>query len=226
MAGTPSVPLTANVSIVPITGGHEGHGAPLGSNANNSAFSDALNQAVAQSAGGLGAGHGSHGMLDTGSAGHSGGQGNNSSLGTSGASPHSGHFPIEQSGHAGHEFQQKMLDVRAYRQQILASNIANADTPGYKAVDIDIEEVARVVRGAAAPLSLTTTASGHLSGSASTPPLPLKYRVPYQTAADGNTVEMDIERQKFAENALLYEFSLDRAGGHIKHIMELLQNLT
>jgi hypothetical protein len=54
-------------------------------------------------------------------------------------SAHPNHFSIGQGGHAGHDFQQKMLGVRAYRQQLLASNIANADTPGYKAVDIDIK---------------------------------------------------------------------------------------
>ena len=46
-----------------------------------------------------------------------------------------------------------------------------------------------------------------------------------QTAADGNTVEMDTERQKFSENSLMYQFSLDRVSGHFKHFMELLQNL-
>ena len=126
--------------------------------------------------------------------------------------------------HAGHDFQQKMLGVRAYRQQLMASNIANADTPGYKAVDIDIEEAAQIVQGASTPLSLTTTASGHLSGGAPTPPFPLKYHVPYQASADGNTVEMDVERQKFSENSLMYQFSLDRVSGHFKMLMELYQN--
>ena len=42
---------------------------------------------------------------------------------------------------------------------------------------------------------------------------------------DGNTVEMDVERSKFAENAVMYEFSLDRVSGHFKHMMEMLQNL-
>ncbi|MBU1363127.1 MAG: flagellar basal body rod protein FlgB [Gammaproteobacteria bacterium] len=118
-----------------------------------------------------------------------------------------------------------MLGVRAYRQQLLASNIANADTPGYKAVDIDIEAAAQIVKGASASLPLATTVAGHLSGSGLTPPFPLKYHVPYQAAADGNTVEMDVERQKFSENSLMYQFSLDRVSGHFKHFIELLQNL-
>ncbi|MDU7285712.1 MAG: flagellar basal body rod protein FlgB, partial [Escherichia coli] len=107
-------------------------------------------------------------------------------------------------------FQQEALNLRAQRQEVLAANIANADTPGYKAVDIDIEEAARIVQGASPSLPLTTTASGHLSGTGQTPPFPLKYHVPYQAVADGNTVEMDAERQKMAENTLMHQFSLDR----------------
>ena len=184
MAGIPSIPPAANTLLSSVQGGHEGHGgAPA--NTDNGAFSQALNQAIAQKA-------------------------NN---------------PEGNHGHAGHDFQQKMLGVRVYRQQILASNIANADTPGYKAVDIDIEEAAQIVKGASGSLPLATTATGHLSGGMQAPPLPLKYHVPYQTAADGNTVEMDAERQKFSENSLMYQFSLDRVSGHFKHFMELLQNL-
>jgi hypothetical protein len=58
--------------------------------------------------------------------------------------------------------------VRAYRQQLIASNIANADTPGYKAVDIDFQEALRIARSIAntPPLTLSTTASGHISGQA------------------------------------------------------------
>lgn len=118
-----------------------------------------------------------------------------------------------------------MLGIRAYRQQILASNIANADTPGYKAMDIDIAEAAG---GEQSPLlQLNASSSGHLKGNFSwqSPPVSLKYHVPSQAAADGNTVEMDVERQKFAENSLMYQFSLDRVGGEFKHMKELFQSL-
>jgi len=49
--------------------------------------------------------------------------------------------------------------------------------------------------------------------------------VPYQASADGNTGEMDVERQKMAENSLMHQFSLGRVSGHFKHLMELYQNL-
>ncbi len=119
--------------------------------------------------------------------------------------------------------------MRAYRQELIASNIANADTPGYKAVDIDFQEALRVARSIAntPPFSLATTASGHVQGQVqnSLPSYPLKYQVPMQPSVDGNTVDMDVERAKFAENAVMWEFSRDRVSGHFKMTMEMLQSL-
>jgi len=139
------------------------------------------------------------------------------------------HIPLVGSGHPSHDFQQLALGLRAYRQQIIASNIANADTPGYKAVDIDFQEALRNAQAAAnvPPVSLTTTSGGHLSGQSTgtQPPIPLKYHVPSQGSIDGNTVEMDVERAKFAENTLMLKFSMDRVSGHFKHEIEMLQNL-
>lgn len=101
--------------------------------------------------------------------------------------------------------------------------------PNYKAVDIDFQEALRIARSVAStsPRTLATTAAGHIAAPAqtSTPPYPLKYHTPSQPAVDGNTVEMDVERAQFAENAMMYEFSLDRVSGHFKHRMELLQGL-
>ena len=120
------------------------------------------------------------------------------------------------------------MGVRVYRQQLIASNIANADTPGYKAVDIDLQEALKIARAAQTPsLSILTTAIGHLPGQtvSSLPPYPLKYQVPSQPSADGNTVDMDVERSKLADNTLMYQFSMDRVSSHFKHMMELLQSL-
>ena len=139
------------------------------------------------------------------------------------------HIPLVGSGHPSHDFQQLALGLRAYRQQIIASNIANADTPGYKAVDIDFQEALRNAQAAAnvPPVSLTTTSAGHLPGQSTgtPPPIPLKYHVPSQGSVDGNTVEMDVERAKFAENTLMLKFSMDRVSGHFKHEIEMLQSL-
>ena len=139
------------------------------------------------------------------------------------------HIPLVGSGHPSHDFQQLALGLRAYRQQIIASNIANADTPGYKAVDIDFQEALRNAQAAAnvPPVSLTTTSAGHLPGQSTgtSPPIPLKYHVPSQGSVDGNTVEMDVERAKFAENTVMHQFAMDRVSGHFKHEIEMLQSL-
>ena len=139
------------------------------------------------------------------------------------------HIPLVGSGHPSHDFQQLALGLRAYRQQIIASNIANADTPGYKAVDNDFQEALRNAQAAAnvPPVSLTTTSGGHLSGQSTgtQPPIPLKYHVPSQGSIDGNTVEMDVERAKFAENTVMHQFAMDRVSGHFKHEIEMLQSL-
>ena len=126
-------------------------------------------------------------------------------------------------------FQEAALGVRAYRQELIAANIANADTPGYKAVDMDFQEALRIARTAAGitPLPLTVSVPTHLAGTTvlPAPTFPLMYHSPSQPSADGNTVEMDVERAKFAENALMYEFSLDRANSSYRRMLELLQNL-
>ncbi|MHB9021271.1 MAG: flagellar basal body rod protein FlgB [Halothiobacillus sp.] len=142
------------------------------------------------------------------------------------------HIPLagQQQKEGGEDIHEVTLGLRAYRQQLLASNIANADTPGYKAVDIDFQEALRIARTTmqGGSVKLSTTAEGHISAQAPTKysNIPLKYPVPQQASIDGNTVEMDVERAKFTENALMYQFSIDRVGGHYKDMAELLKNLT
>lgn len=142
------------------------------------------------------------------------------------------HIPLtgQQQQEVGEEIHEIALGLRGYRQQLLASNIANADTPGYKAVDIDFQVALRMARTTmqGGSVKLSATAEGHLSTPATTQysSIPLKYPVPQQPSIDGNTVEMDVERAKFTENALMYQFSMDRVGGHYKDMAELLRNLT
>lgn len=138
---------------------------------------------------------------------------------------HPSHHSPDASGAGKQRFQEKSLDVRAYRQELIASNIANADTPGYKAVDIEIKEALQ--RSSASHLRLTMTSASHApeQNVNSRPPFPLKYHVPTQSSVDDNTVEMDIERAKFSENALMYQFSLERAGSHYKKMVDLFNSL-
>ncbi len=103
------------------------------------------------------------------------------------------------------------MGVRGHRQELLASNIANADTPHFKARDVDFKSaLATALGGAGAdmsgPLDLTRTQRGHLAGEgANLYDAAVKYRAEYQGAVDGNTVNMDVERASLAENTLQIE---------------------
>ena len=119
------------------------------------------------------------------------------------------------------------LDLRAQRHQVLASNIANADTPNYKARDFDFRTALTSALGgqpAQGGAALATTAAGHLKGS---PELStqsfLQYRNPAQGNVDGNTVDVDAERAAFAENAVQYEFNLTRVSSQIKSMLAVIQ---
>lgn len=198
----------------PVDGGHANHGATAGAS-----FADTLSQAIGQA--GAVSSHGNHG--------NHGGQGGG--LTSPSSELHPQHFPLSGQAHGGkkHDVQQMALGVRVYRQQLIAANIANADTPGYKAVDIDVAEAMRIARSASQgpPTTLATTSSGQISAAAvsAQPPYPLKYQVPSQDSADGNTVDMDVERTRFSENSIMYQFSVDRVSGHFKMLMELYRSL-
>jgi flagellar basal-body rod protein FlgB len=100
------------------------------------------------------------------------------------------------------------LMVRARRAGVLAANLANADTPNYKARDLDFAS-ALEASGAISDLALTTTHSAHLGGAdRAQPGGDLKYRIPFQPSLDGNTVETPIEMAAFSENAVRYQASL------------------
>jgi flagellar basal-body rod protein FlgB len=121
-------------------------------------------------------------------------------------------------------FQQQALGLRAYRQQVLAGNIANADTPHYKARDFDFGtalEAAMAGRNEG-DLRVARTHPAHLEGTGGESVPRLLYRTPWQDAADGNTVEMDVERTEFADNAIRYEAGL----AFITHQLKLLTAAT
>ncbi|MEW5788700.1 MAG: flagellar basal body rod protein FlgB [Pseudomonadota bacterium] len=122
-------------------------------------------------------------------------------------------------------FVQTALDLRARRQEILASNIANADTPNYKARDLDFATALRGAMGAAeGPLALARTSGRHLDGvgGAGGMGANVKFRASVQPSLDGNTVDPDVERAHFADNALHYQFLLDRAASSFKTMGQAL----
>lgn len=123
-------------------------------------------------------------------------------------------------------FNQTALTLRAARQELIASNIANADTPNFKAKDIDFASALKgAMSGSAPKLALAATASAHLGGGEekSVMGAPVMYRNAVQPSADGNTVDMDVERAQFADNALRYEASVKFVSDDIKKILTAIQ---
>ncbi|MDW3688181.1 flagellar basal body rod protein FlgB [Cupriavidus sp. CV2] len=125
-------------------------------------------------------------------------------------------------------FQQEALSLRTQRQSVIASNIAHADTPGYKARDFDFSSTLAqsVERGRQAEgVSLSTTSVRHLPGASSAfaDKMQLDYRIPMQSSIDGNTVEMDTERVAFADNAVHFESGLTVMSAKIKTMLSAIQ---
>ncbi|AVA35557.1 MULTISPECIES: flagellar basal body rod protein FlgB [Cupriavidus] len=129
---------------------------------------------------------------------------------------------------AAFRFQQDALSLRTQRQSVIASNIAHADTPGYKARDFDFASTLAqsVERGQRSEgTSLSTTSVRHLPGQAPTSTgHELDYRIPLQSSIDGNTVEMDTERVAFADNTVHYEAGLTVMSSKIKTMLAAIQS--
>jgi flagellar basal-body rod protein FlgB len=103
----------------------------------------------------------------------------------------------------------KALALRSQRLGLLASNIANASTPGFKARDIDFAQA---------------LASAEQGGNvASAVQSATKFRVPLQASLDGNTVELNNEQTKFAENAVAYQTTLSFLNGRIETLKRALK---
>ena len=105
----------------------------------------------------------------------------------------------------------RALLLRANRMDVLAKNLANADTPNYKARDVDFTTAMNVAGQTGARVTstrVTSTHERHLRVGDAPTAEALRYRVPYQPAEDGNTVEADMELARFAENAIAYQTSL------------------
>jgi len=123
------------------------------------------------------------------------------------------------------DFQSKALELQAERGRVLASNIANADTPNYKARDFSFQQALAVATArsgthSTAALQVVRTRPNHLSGPTGAPGgPPLLYRAPLQSAVDGNTVDLDVERANFAENSVRYEATLRFLNSQIKEMM-------
>ena len=133
---------------------------------------------------------------------------------------------------AGLDFQATALSLRSERQRVIASNIANSDTPGYAARDINFKEAmasATGYGGASIPMSTSATShAGHIpipgnTGSSDTSPARLGYTVQTQPAMDNNSADLDRERANFVDNAVRYESTLRFINGYSKTILSAIQ---
>ncbi len=118
-------------------------------------------------------------------------------------------------------FFQKAIDLRGVRQQVLASNIANADTPNYKARDFDFSSELKNAFSRNGGM-LQTTDPHHMQPASNALGVKLKYSMPYQASLDGNTVEMDVERNKYVNNAIRYEADLTVLTNKIKTMLSAI----
>lgn len=116
----------------------------------------------------------------------------------------------------------RALVLRAERAQILADNLANADTPGYKARDFNFKQA--LTQAAGGDLKLAATDPGQItSGGSSGLGVDLMYRNPLQPSVDGNTVDTQAEQAAFTKNAMQYEVSLQFLNGRIKSLMTAIK---
>ncbi|HKJ22237.1 MAG TPA: flagellar basal body rod protein FlgB [Gammaproteobacteria bacterium] len=132
-------------------------------------------------------------------------------------------MPINfNSAFGGHD---KALLLLADRSAVLAKNLANSDTPNYKARDIDFKSVLQQLDGGAGPdnLPMTTSNPSQLNPGSDASNPPLLYRIPTQPSADGNTVESQIEQAKFSENAVRYKASYTFLSGSIKGLLTAIR---
>jgi flagellar basal-body rod protein FlgB len=110
------------------------------------------------------------------------------------------------------DFQAQALSLRSERQRLIASNIANADTPGYVARDINFAQALREATGTGSSASVMIASQpGHIGGGAGgvgRSTSTLNFAAPSQTNLDRNTVDMDRERASFADNSVKYEATL------------------
>lgn len=115
----------------------------------------------------------------------------------------------------------RALYLKEKRSEILATNLANADTPNYKARDLDFK--AALKQSLDSGVGMKLTQGGHIASERQVAGADLMYRNPGQVSLDGNTVEPHVEQAKYSENAVQYEASLRFLGGHFAELMTAIR---
>ena len=116
---------------------------------------------------------------------------------------------------------EQALNVKRQRLEVLAQNIANADTPNYKARDIDF----KAVLGAAQQqeTAMTSTSAGHFAAGQELSPDGMRYRTPFNTSFDGNTVEMSVEQANYGKAAADYQATLNFLENRVSSVRKALR---
>ena len=127
------------------------------------------------------------------------------------------------------DFQAQALSLRSERQRLIASNIANADTPGYVARDMNFAQALRAATGSLQPAgTLAVSQAGHIGGgsggvaSSTRGDAHLTYATASQTNLDRNTVDMDRERASFVDNSVKYEATLRFINGNVRTVLSAI----
>lgn len=125
----------------------------------------------------------------------------------------------------GLNFHAQALLLRSERQRLIASNIANADTPNYVARDFNFAQALREATSDAERAGVPRTKAAEFGTEATSARVErnLLYAMPGQASLDRNTVDMDRERAAFAENAIKYESTLRFITGHVKTMMDAIK---
>lgn len=120
--------------------------------------------------------------------------------------------------------QEASLKLRTYRQELLGSNLANSDTPGYKAVDFDFSAaLSNALDGKSDRLQMVRSDQRHLDLAVRDPfDLRVKYRTEIQPSIDGNTVDADHEMAQFSDNGLRYQATLTFMSSKVRNLMNAL----
>lgn len=117
---------------------------------------------------------------------------------------------------------EQALKLRSRRAELLASNLANTDTPGFKARDLDFQQALKGVMTQS--VHIKQTHQNHISTATSNiSPAHMRYRIPSQPSLDGNTVDSHIEKSAFSANAMEYQASLGFLNGKIRGLLRAIR---
>jgi len=118
------------------------------------------------------------------------------------------------------QFHASALQLRSRRNDILASNIANAATPHFKARDLDFHSEIRRVGGLG---RLDTNNVKHFASASHAASNPVTYRQPITSSVDGNTVELNVEQMEFSENVVRYQTTLGFLNRRISGLLSAIK---